>query len=429
MSLLEGVYYLSLKNIKFIKNMKNNTSKTVIEDARKINEICDIWITDPPYADAVNYHELSEFFLAWDKKMLLEIFPEWYADSKRALAVTGSGKKFNESMIEIYSNLVDHMPDNGMQIVMFTHQDPAVWAELTLILWSAGLRVTAAWNIATETDASGLKQGNYVKGTVLLVLRKQDSQDTAYFDELYPEVEEEVKGQIDSMRGLDDKEDPNFSDTDYLLAAYAASLKVLTSYKRIEDIDVQYELAKDRDSKEGSPIETIIRESIKIAYDYLTPPGFDSFTWKTLKPEERFYIKGLEFEKGGIYKNGAYQELARGFGVSEYKGLLASARANQTRLKTAAEWGMRGMGEGDNFGSSLLRNVLAALYQCIKGEDTGKGRNWLKNEVPNYWNQRNTVMVLLDFLITLGHHGHLGHWEKEVYYAKMLRELVKNDGV
>ena len=201
-----------------------------------------------------------------------------------------------------------------------------MWAELTLILWSAGLRVTAAWNIATETDASGLKQGNYVKGTVLLVLRKQESADTAYFDELYPEIEEEVKRQIDSMRELDDKEDPNFSDADYLLAAYAASLKVLTSYKKIEDIDVKYELSKDRNSGEESPIEKIINESIKIAYDYLTPPGFDSFTWKLLKPEERLYIKGLEFEKDGIYQIGAYQELARGFGVKEYKDLLANTK-------------------------------------------------------------------------------------------------------
>jgi len=103
-----------------------------------------------------------------------------------------------------------------------------MWANLALILWAAGLKVTAAWNIATETDASGLKQGNYVKGTVLLVLRKQTSEQTAYLDELYPEIEMEVIRQIDSMRELDDKEDPNFSDTDYLLAAYAASLKVLT---------------------------------------------------------------------------------------------------------------------------------------------------------------------------------------------------------
>ena len=54
-------------------------------------------------------------------------------------------------MVDIYRNLANHMSDNGMQIVMFTHQDVSVWADLTLILWSSGLRVTAAWNIATET--------------------------------------------------------------------------------------------------------------------------------------------------------------------------------------------------------------------------------------------------------------------------------------
>ena len=54
-------------------------------------------------------------------------------------------------------------------------------------------------------------------------MRKQTSEETVYRDELYPEIELEVKRQIDSMRELDDKEDPNFSDTDYLLAAYAAS--------------------------------------------------------------------------------------------------------------------------------------------------------------------------------------------------------------
>ena len=127
-----------------------------------------------------------------------------------------------------------------------------------MILWSSGLQVTAAWNIATETESGGLKDGNYVKGTVLLVLRKQKSNEIAYLDELYPEIEEEVKNQIDSMRELDDKEDPNFSDPDYLLAAYAASLKVLTSYKSIEDIDVKYELSKNRNEKGETPIQKII---------------------------------------------------------------------------------------------------------------------------------------------------------------------------
>ena len=43
-------------------------------------------------------------------------------------------------MIEIYTNLANYMSDNGIQVVMFTHQDVKVWAELAMILWSSGLQ-------------------------------------------------------------------------------------------------------------------------------------------------------------------------------------------------------------------------------------------------------------------------------------------------
>lgn len=238
---LSNIWKFNINNCNFITNI--NAIDAI--DARDINTTCDLWVTDPPYADAVNYHELSEFFLAWDKKILEQEFKEWYTDSKRVLAIKGKGKSFNESMIDAYSNLSKNMPDNGMQVVMFTHQDVKVWAELTLVLWASNLQVTTAWNIATETESGGLKDGgNYVKGTVILVLRKQNSDDIAYLDELYPEIEDEVKNQIDSMRDLDDKDNPNFSDQDYILKAYATTLKILTSYKNIKDIDVyDYDLA------------------------------------------------------------------------------------------------------------------------------------------------------------------------------------------
>ena len=167
-------------------------------------------------------------------------------------------------MVDCYRNLAAHMPDNGYQIVMFTHQAVSVWADLALILWAAGLRVTASWTIATETD-SALKEGNYVQGTALLVLRKQTSDNTAFLDELYPEVEYEVKAQLDAMLELEDQEDPNFSDTDYRLAAYAAALRVLTQYSSIEDIDVAHELAKPRKRAKASPIEQIIADAVKVA--------------------------------------------------------------------------------------------------------------------------------------------------------------------
>ncbi len=424
MSTLFTTWIFDINNYEF-----NGISKIELKDARCVNTINNIWITDPPYADAVNYHELSEYFLAWDRKGIENNFRDWYSESKRVLAVKGVGREFNETMIEIYLNLAKHMSDNGLQIVMFTHQDVKVWAELAMILWSAGLQVTAAWNIATETESGGLKDGNYIKGTVLLVLRKQTSEEIAYLDELYPEIEEEVKNQIDSMRELDDKEDPNFSDPDYLLAAYAASLKVLTSYKSIEDIDVKYELSKNRNDKEETPIQKIINEAKKIAYDYLIPVDFDNYLWKELKPVERFYLKGLEFEMNNMCKLSGYQELAKGFGVNEYNEMLGSTKANSARVKTPKEFAMKNINDNTVFGQSLLRNVLASIYISLKEEDTNKGLNWLKTEVNDYWNSRNMLVEMLNYLSKIEIIDGMKHWKECAHEAYILKNLVENDSI
>jgi adenine-specific DNA methylase len=406
-----------------------SNSEVLTKDARAIDNYIQIWITDPPYADAVNYHELSEFFLAWDKKFIAKIFPNWYTESKRVLAVKGTGESFNQSMVEIYGNLAKNMPENGMQVVMFTHQDPSVWADLTLILWSAGLQVTAAWNIATETEGGGLKEGNYVKGTVLLVLRKQTTVKHAFTDEITLEIKEEVKLQIDSMKTIDDKEDPNFSDNDYLLAAYAASLKVLTAYKQIDDIDVAYELSKPRDKNSKNPIEKIIVNAISEAYNMLIPNNFDEFIWRTLTPEERFYIKGLELEKSGINQINAYQENWRGYGVKEYKSMLDSMKPNHVRLKTPEEFAERLYQTTEVFSISLLRTVLLAVYRSEQAENPQEGFNFLKTETENYWSKRKTIIEFLHYLSLNENFDNMEHWFNAAKYSKQMSMLFKNDGV
>jgi adenine-specific DNA methylase len=192
-------------------------------------------------------------------------------------------------MVDAYRNLAAHISDNGLQIVMFTPQDAGVWADLALILWAAGLRLTAAWTIATETE-SALKEGNYVQGTVLMVLRKQRSEDVAFLDEIVPQVEIELENQLKSMLEVDDQEDPNFSDADYQLAAYAAALRVLTQYNGIEDIDVAYELSRERKRGEESPIERIIEDAVKTASNFLVPDGIDPQLWKRLSAEEKLHL-------------------------------------------------------------------------------------------------------------------------------------------
>lgn len=408
-------------------NTESIYSRTEVRatDARSELPECDLWITDPAYADAVNYEELGEFFLAWYAERISRLFPEWYTDSKRALAVRGSDEAFRLAMVECYGNFARRMPDNGLQVVMFTHTNAEVWADLALILWAAGLRVTAAWTIATETDASGLKQGNYVQGTVLLVLRKQTERKWADLADIFPEVQTEVERQLAFMNALDDADDPNFSDSDFQLAAYAAALRVLTRYGEIAEINVDREIRRVRRRDEKSPLTDVIEKAVRIASDYLVPHGIDKSVWRTLTPEERLYVKGVEVEAHGDYRNGVYMEFARGYGVRDYRGLLGSTNANQTRLKTPSEFRSVSL-SGDGFAGSLLRQVLFAVYKTSAAGDPSAGREWLHREVPGYWDRRTAIVALLSYLAHTPT-STMRHWDRDKGAAELLAGLLAND--
>lgn len=400
-----------------------NRTEVKATDVRSSTEEAELWITDPPYADAINYHELSEFFLAWYEKRLPDLFPAWYADSKRALAVQGTGADFRQSMVECYRRLAANMPDEGLHVVMFTHQDASLWADLTLILWAAGLRVTAAWTVGTETPF-GVKEGNYVQGTVLMVLRKQTSEETAFLDEVVPEVESEVEWQLEHMLQLDDNENPNFSDADYQLAAYAAALRVLTKYGSIEDIDVAHQLSRERRAGEANPIEAIIEDAVRTASNFLVPAGLPQHLWRRLGPEEKLYLKGLEVEGHGEFRAGVYQEFARGFGVRDYRFLLRTGKANEARLKTASEFSRRDLGESP-FGRSLVRLALYAVWVAAETGDVAGSLTWLRTELDDYWSRKEALGAILRHLAAVD----IDHWREDAAAARLVAGAVENDHV
>jgi putative DNA methylase len=421
-----------------------------IQDGRDVCENCDLWLTDPPYADSIYYHELGDFFLAWYEKQLAKAFPDWVPDARAELAVRGEGDDFRHAMVEIYSNLARHMPDNGLQLVMFTHQDPAVWADLGMILWAAGLKATAAWTIATETEAAGIKKGNYVQGTVCLVLRKRVANDAGFLDEIYPMVEDEVRRQIDSMHVLDEAGEPNFNDADYQLAAYAAALKVLTQYGNIDGRDVEHELFAVRSRNQKSDFQAVIERALGIACDYLVPRGLDH-SWRDLALTERYYLRALDIESRGERRKGMYEELARGFGVNDIRPLLKSDKANGARMHTpsgfaatvlAAPHGAtvnpsalptrRGRTTSQTvhpFASSPLRHLLFAVRETAAASNNPEpGRQYLRDTFGQlYWNQRERFVRLLEWLSHLGNAAGMEEWQADSEAARILAGRLRND--
>lgn len=435
------------------ENEHSSIGTAISIDARDLRETCDFWITDPPYADAVNYHELADFFLAWADKQLAKAFPEWIPDARAELAVRGDGEDFRRSMVEIYQNLAKHMPDNGMQMVMFTHQDPAVWADLGMILWAAGLKATAAWTISTETEAAGIKKGNYVQGTVCLVLRKRTANEPGFLDEVYPLVEDEVKRQIASMQALDEGGEPNFNDADYQLAAYAAALKVLTQYGNLDGKEVEHEVFAVRAKNQKSDFQTVIERALGIACDTLVPGGLKDL-WKNLSLVERYYLRALDIESRGERRQGMYEELARGFGVTNIKPLLKSDKANGARMHTPSGFGdtilkdvvsknavvtelgsqpkkVRRVVEIHPFAMSPIRHLLFAIRETTASENIPEaGRQYLRDTFgQDYWTRREGFIALLEWLTKIGNSEGMNAWAADSEAARILAGRLRTDHV
>ena len=405
-------------------------TKVTCHPAVEISAQLDIGITDPPYGDAVKYEEILEFFIAWLRKNPPPEFAEWVWDSRRALAIKGEDEGFRRGMVAAYKRMAECMPDNGIQVIMFTHQSGAIWADMANIVWAAGMHVTAAWYVVTETE-SALREGSYVKGTVLLVLRKSHGWHKTTRDDLAWEIQEEVEKQVADLTGLNQQakglyRDENvFEDADIQMAGYAAALRVLTRYAVIDGRDMTAEAIRPRVKGETTFVDGLIAFAVDTANRCLVPQGVAKGHWERLSGAERFYLKMLDMESRGAKTLDNYQNFAKAFKVRDFKPLLASHKANDARLKSAVDFGRSEMGEGSELHQSTLRAALYGLMELQKDMDGAEVLAHLTLNVPNYYSdmtQRELVIELADYL------------EKrlealrpaEASAARVLRELVKN---
>ncbi|WP_269498085.1 anti-phage-associated DUF1156 domain-containing protein [Castellaniella sp. S9] len=373
------------------------------EAAAMVNATQDIWITDPPYADAVNYHEITEFFIAWLRKNPPKPFDKWIWDSRRALAIKGSGDEFRHGMVAAYKAMTEYMPDNGMQCVMFTHQSTTVWGDLIGIFWAAGLQVVAAWYIATETS-SELKKGGYVQGTVTLMLKKRPAGERVGFKQrLLPAVRKEVEKQIETMLHLNDSVrdqhgEPVFNDSDLQMAGYAAALKVLTAYTKIGDEDVTTFALRPRAKGEITVVDEIVQQAAETASNLLVPEGLAPDVWQRLSGIERFMLRMMDMETAGAAKLDNYQNFAKAFRVGDYARVMGSMKPNSARLKRVTEFASRDLGDTTELGATHLGQLIIGLQQMLKDTEAQIVVDQLRADMADFLEIRPHLVELLTFI-------------------------------
>lgn len=398
--------------------------------ATEASDVSDIYITDPPYGDAVKYEEILDFFIAWLRKNPPVDFSEWVWDGRRALAIKGEDEDFRRTMVTAYQRMSERMDDHGVQVVMFTHQGVAIWADMANIVWASGLQVTAAWYVVTETE-SALRAGSNVKGTVMLVLRKRQGMFKTSRDDLAWDIQEEVESQVKSLTGLNQEakglyRDENvFEDADIQMAGYAAALRVLTRYAVIDGRNMPTEAIRPRVKGEITFVDDLIAFAVDTANQCLVPEGILKSHWDKLTSADRFYLKMLDLEARGAKTVDNYQNFAKAFKVRDFQSFLASRKANEARLKSAVEFGRSEMSEGSEFYQSVLRAILYAVMEVVKNVDGSDVLAHLTLNIPDFYgdsSQRELAVELADYLAK-----RLADLRpEEAGAARVLRELVKN---
>ena len=60
-------------------------------------------------------------------------------------------------------------------------------------------------------------------------------------------------------------------------------------------------------------------------------------------------------------------------------------------------------------------------------EDPRMGRNWLHNELKDYWGNRQLILHILNYMELNAEP--IPHWKKDIEALKLLKGFVNNDSV
>lgn len=204
----------------------------------------DAVVMDPPYYDNVMYAELSDFFYVWLKRTAGYVYPELFTRTltdKENEAVANPAKfkgqknpkdlaydDYRTRMAAIFAECRRVLSKDGVLMLMFTHKATGAWDALAKGLLDAGFVISASWPVNTEAEGSlHIKDKAAANSTIFLVCRprpEQDEEDMVFWEELEPQVTQEVLKRVASFRQA------GISGIDLYLACFGPALEVFSRH-------------------------------------------------------------------------------------------------------------------------------------------------------------------------------------------------------
>ncbi len=197
----------------------------------------DLIVTDPPYADDIQYPELSEFFYAWEQAILLPFFPflpQGSPPSSEDLSVNNidRNQEFAEfGMTMAFSKIIKLLNEGGRLSLFFAHGSLNVWNFVVNALIKSGFTITSTFPVHTESrdNVIALGKASFMTSTLIIAIVR-DTNQIGYYEEIYEDIKDYATKIIKSFF------DYGFYGSDLSMAALGPVLKKISEYSEIKSI-------------------------------------------------------------------------------------------------------------------------------------------------------------------------------------------------
>ena len=164
----------------------------------------DAIVTDPPYYSSIYYADLSAFFYVWLRRILGDLHPEHFTlptPPKRREAVAqpsehdGDAERANahyqDMMRRAFAEARRVLKPGAPLVCVYAHRTTEGWATLIRALVDAGLTVTEAWPVQTESGTRANALGAAaLSDSIFFVSRRREATATVgqYETQVQPEL-------------------------------------------------------------------------------------------------------------------------------------------------------------------------------------------------------------------------------------------------
>lgn len=218
-------------------------------DAQHLSSIPDAHfdavVVDPPYYDAVQYADLSDFFYVWLKRSVGHLYPELfsapttpksqeiienYADPKSDAYL--SSDDFEERLGRAISELRRVVKPDGVVTIVFAHTEADAWERLLRALLDADLVVSTSWPMESEKRGRSTANVSAVLGSsVVLVCRPRTTRELAFYDDVVRELDKRIGDRLDEFERL------GLHGADYLVSAIGPAFEVFGQYATVQRLN------------------------------------------------------------------------------------------------------------------------------------------------------------------------------------------------